>query len=120
MPHNTGCNRLIQEGKASIVCSLTEIDELCHGAHRPESVDGADGGEDERRETPYAGSGTTVLNAIGMCGTSGNVTADDVLAKLDETHPGEYSVARVMRDLGSLELEGLIDVRSGRISIIGR
>ena len=61
-----------------------------------------------------------MLNAIGMCGTSGNVTADDVLAKLDETHPGEYSVARVMRDLGSLELEGLIDVRSGRISIIGR
>lgn len=28
MPHNTGCNRLIQEGQASIICSLTDIDDI--------------------------------------------------------------------------------------------
>ena len=39
MPHNTGCNRIIQDGRAPIICSLAEIDELCHSAHRPQHVD---------------------------------------------------------------------------------
>ena len=38
MPHNTGCNRLIQEGRANIICSLTDIDEFCHASHRPQPV----------------------------------------------------------------------------------
>ena len=51
MPHNTGCNRLIQEGQASIICSLTDIDEFCHAAHRPQSADAADNDDEPSEES---------------------------------------------------------------------
>lgn len=34
-PENTGCNRLIHQGKATILISATDITGLCHPPHRP-------------------------------------------------------------------------------------
>lgn len=121
MPHNTGCNRLIQEGKASIICSLTGIDDLCHGAHRPKCADVTDDADGGRQESSYNESDTTVLDAIRTCcKTSGRISTDALIDELEKTHPGEYSVAHVMRKLGSLELDGLISMQSGQIAIIDR
>ena len=46
---------------------------------------------------------------------NGHVSADDLLDLMDKTHPGEYPISRIMRELGSLELEGRISMRSGWI-----
>ena len=34
-PENTGCNRLIHEGKAELLLSATDIQDICHPAHAP-------------------------------------------------------------------------------------
>ena len=34
-PENTGCNRLIHEGKAELLLSASDIQEICHPAHAP-------------------------------------------------------------------------------------
>ena len=118
MPHNTGCNRLIQDGRATIVCSLAEIDELCHSAHRPQHVDLPDDTEHPQESTDE--SDDAILAAIKTCAGYGgagdeSAVADDLLDLMDKTHPGEYPVSRIMRELGSLELEGRISMRSGWI-----
>lgn len=114
MPHNTGCNRLIQDGRATIICSLAEIDELCHSAHRPQHVDLPDDTEHPQESTDE--SDDAILAAIKTCAeANGHVSADDLLDLMDKTHPGEYPVSRIMRELGSLELEGRISMRSGWI-----
>ena len=114
MPHNTGCNRLIQDGRATIICSLAEIDELCHSAHRPQHVDLPDDTEHPQESTDE--SDDAILADIKTCAeANGHVSADDLLDLMDKTHPGEYPVSRIMRELGSLELEGRISMRSGWI-----
>lgn len=114
MPHNTGCNRLIQDGRATIICSLAEIDELCHSAHRPQHVDLPDDTEHPQESTDE--SDDAILAAIKTCAeANGHVSADDLLDLMDKTHPGEYPISRIMRELGSLELEGRISMRSGWI-----
>lgn len=37
MPGNSGCNRLIQEHRATIVCSVADMDDVWHAPHPPES-----------------------------------------------------------------------------------
>ena len=37
MPGNGGCNRLIQEQRATIVCSVDDMDDVWHAPHPPES-----------------------------------------------------------------------------------
>ena len=37
MPGNGGCNRLIQEQRATIVCSVADMDDVWHAPHPPES-----------------------------------------------------------------------------------
>lgn len=34
-PENTGCNRLIHEGKAELLLSASDIQDICHPAHAP-------------------------------------------------------------------------------------
>ena len=122
IPHNTGCNRLIQEGRASIICSLTETTDLCHESHRPEHVDEQNIIEnDPSPELSNDEDDDAVIAAIKTCGASTDpVCVERLLAALEQSHPGEYSVARIMRSLGALELEGRINTDSGQISIIRR
>lgn len=37
-PYNTGCNRLIYEGKASVLISATDMSDVCHQSHDPYDV----------------------------------------------------------------------------------
>ena len=114
MPHNTGCNRLIQDGRATIICSLAEIDELCHSAHRPQHVDLPDDTEHPQESTDE--SDDAILAAIKTCAeANGHVSADDLLDLMDKTASGEYPVSRITARTGSLELEGRISMRSGWI-----
>ena len=104
MPHNTGCNRLIQDGRATIICSLAEIDELCHSAHRPQHVDLPDDTEHPQESTDE--SDDAILAAIKTCAeANGHVSADDLLDLMDKTHPGEYPVSRIMRELAPWSLK---------------
>ena len=116
MPHNTGCNRLIQEGQASIICSLTDIDEFCHAAHRPQSADAADNDDEpSEKSTDTSLSQPTnataaILKAIRTCSAKyGHVLA--------ESNPGEYSISRISMELGLMELNGLICTQHGNITI---
>ena len=47
-PENTGCNRLIHEGKAELLLSASDIQEICHPTHAPihpdKPVQGGTGG----------------------------------------------------------------------------
>jgi DNA processing protein len=126
MPHNTGCNRLIQEGKASIVCSLSDIGELCHEAHRPHtttpSQDEDNPPSDDSGHCEEGGgtnaTGNDILQAIRACRSRfGDASADGILSILNESHPGEYSIATIMQELGAMELSGIITMGAGRISI---
>ena len=38
-PENTGCNRLIHEGKAELLLSASDIQDICHPAHAPIHLD---------------------------------------------------------------------------------
>lgn len=122
MPHNTGCNRLIQEGRATIICSLTDIDEFCHASHRPQPV----AIDDEQTEQPTDDvlpesddTTRTILKAIRKCDAKyGYVSTDGLLAMLAETNPGEYPIPRIVLELGVLELNGLISTQHGNITIV--
>lgn len=122
MPHNTGCNRLIQEGRATIICSLTDIDEFCHASHRPQPV----AIDDEQTEQPTDDvlpesddTTRTILKAIRKCDAKyGHVSTDGLLAMLVETNPGEYPIPRIVLELGVLELNGLISTQHGNITIV--
>ncbi len=128
IPNNTGCNRLIQEGRATIVCSLTEIGEFCHEAHRPRIIDDGDATtlRSDESQDPNAPEESAepedcdavMLRAIRKCRSAyGHVSADGLHDILERTHPGEYPITRIMRELGALELSGHIVMHSGRISI---
>ncbi|WP_142421495.1 DNA-processing protein DprA [Bifidobacterium pseudocatenulatum] len=124
MPHNTGCNRLIQEGQASIICSLTDIDEFCHAAHRPQSADAADNDDEPSEESTDTSlsqptnATAAILKAIRTCSAKyGHVSADGLLAILAESNPGEYSISRISMELGLMELNGLICTQHGNITI---
>ena len=83
-------------------------------AHRPQHVDLPD--DTEHTQEPTDESDDAILAAIKTCAeANGHVSADDLLDLMDKTHPGEYPVSRIMRELGSLELEGRISMRSGWI-----
>ena len=126
MPHNTGCNRLIQDGKASIVCSLSDISELCHEAHRPhitasskaEDLPPSDDPDHCKEDDGTNTAGNDILHAIRACRSRyGTVSADGILDMLNESHPDEYSIAAIMQELGALELSGIITMEAGRIAI---
>ena len=124
MPHNTGCNRLIQEGQASIICSLTDIDEFCHAAHRPQSADAADNDDEPSEESTDTSlsqptnATAAILKAIRTCSAKyGHVSTDGLLAILAESNPGEYSISRISMELGLMELNGLICTQHGNITI---
>ena len=126
MPHNTGCNRLIQDGKASIVCSLSDIGELCHEAHRPhitasskaEDLPPSDDPDHCKEDDGTNTTGNDILHAIRACRSRyGTVSADGILDMLNESHPDEYSIAAIMQELGALELSGIITMEAGRIAI---
>lgn len=115
MPHNTGCNRLIQDGRAPssahwrrstnyAIARIARNMSTCRDdTEHPPGID-----QDE--------SDDAILAAIKTCAeANGHVSADDLLDLMDKTHPGEYPISRIMRELGSLELEGRISMRSGWI-----
>lgn len=121
MPHNTGCNRLIQEGRANIICSLTDIDEFCHASHRPQPVviDGEQTEKPADDVLPESDDTTRIiLKAIRKCDAKyGHVSTDGLLAILAETNPEEYPISRIVLELGVLELNGLISTQHGNITI---
>ena len=136
MPNNTGCNQLIQEGRAIIICSLSSTNELCHEAHRPyidedgkapesenpKSADIPTHDDSHSREPQETGGqsshGEVVLKAIRQCHKrNGTANVDMILAILREQHGGEYSIASVMQELGALELAGRISVQSDGITV---
>ncbi|AKV56046.1 hypothetical protein AB656_01315 [Bifidobacterium actinocoloniiforme DSM 22766] len=49
-PENTGCNRLIHEGKAMILISATDLSDVCHAAHDPCLPESP--GKRDRQSTP--------------------------------------------------------------------
>ena len=55
-PENTGCNRLIHEGKAELLLSASDIQEICHPTHAPihpdKSVRGGTSGSVKTTENP--------------------------------------------------------------------
>lgn len=122
MPHNTGCNRLIQEGRANIICSLTDIDEFCHASHRPQPVviDGEQTEKPADDVLPESDDTTRIiLKAIRKCDAKyGHVSTDGLLAILAETNPEEYPISRIVLELGVLELNGLISTQHGNITIV--
>ena len=122
MPHSTGCNRLIQEGRANIICSLTDIDEFCHASHRPQPVviDGEQTEEPADDVLPESDDTTRIiLKAIRKCDAKyGHVSTDGLLAILAETNPEEYPISRIVLELGVLELNGLISTQHGNITIV--
>ncbi len=136
MPNNTGCNQLIQEGRAIIICSLGSTNELCHEAHRPHLDEGCGATESdnpknndipasdnpqsrESQETDgQSFHSETVLKAIRQCHKrNGTANVDMILAILREQHGGEYSIASVMQELGALELAGRISVQPDGINV---
>lgn len=136
MPNNTGCNQLIQEGRAAIICSLSSTNELCHEPHRPridEVIKYSESGNPENGDVPShdeprppkhsesdvrSAHGETVPKAIRQCHRqNGMANVDMILAVLREQHDGECSVASIMQELGALELAGRISVQQNGITI---
>lgn len=136
MPNNTGCNQLIQDGRAIIICSLSSTNELCHEPHRPRieerigtpesekaKGDGIPAHDDPRSPEPRETDGQsslseTVLKAIRRCHKrNGMANVDMILAILREQQDRDCSVASVMQELGALELAGRISVQSDGITI---
>ena len=113
----------MQEGQASIICSLTDIDEFCHAAHRPQSADAADNDDEPSEESTDTSlsqptnATAAILKAIRTCSAKyGHVSTDGLLAILAESNPGEYSISRISMELGLMELNGLICTQHGNIT----
>ncbi|MBT1176226.1 DNA-processing protein DprA [Bifidobacterium callimiconis] len=141
-PYNTGCNRLVHDGKAVLLASATDIGDICHAEHTPylsvtpcaAAVD-----EDNRFDTGHADTDRTdgvtpndsdiadplqsmMMTAIRALRRRDTVcTADTLLAELRSRHPGKViSVAGAQQALTALETSGRIAVDAdGTIAIAG-
>lgn len=123
-PYNTGCNRLVHDGKAVLLASATDLGDICHAEHTPylsvSSCESDVGGAGTRTNTaddagqngdaPDDGDITDPLQSMTLTAIRVMLrrrticTADTILAELRGRHPGKViSVAGAQRALTALE-----------------
>ncbi|NEG96062.1 DNA processing protein DprA [Bifidobacterium sp. SMB2] len=125
-PYNTGCNRLVHDGKATLLVSATDIGDICHAGHDPrirsgtaaetppiprgeETEDAAETGETLNRQQ------RAVVTAIRSCRRRHvAATPDTILDYLRRRHPSwRCSAATVQITLAALEAARIIDMTGG-------
>lgn len=101
-PFNAGCNALIQDGKATLLTSATDIAGICHDAHEPFSINSGDVSAGER----------AAIAAIRSCHRKNiPATPQNMLVYLDRCHFSLGIDATTLTGLiGTLETRGLIAV----------
>lgn len=114
-PRNAGCNALIRDNKAVILCSVHDIDTICHKAHARST----------NSQVTDASHEALVLQAISQCAKERrSVSIDDLLVSLQQMSTRTWSAAMtpqlLTQLLGIMELEGLIRFECGRISVARR
>lgn len=129
-PYNTGCNRLVHDGKAVLLASATDISEICHPEHTPYLLDTP---HDEPSDDDESGGDTTItiedplqtmmLTAIRSLGRERIVcTMDTVIARIRDRHPGKViGIAAAQRALAALEAAEVITLDAdGTIGVTRR
>lgn len=130
-PFNTGCNRLISEGKASILNSLDALADFAHAPHAPFFPSDTasytdDGSSNTDREAPddRQGDGTPivseqeVLSAIRSCQRRNDTSPDALARYLRRKHPDRRCTpAGLAGILGRLESQARIIREQGTIRI---
>ncbi|NMN01464.1 DNA-processing protein DprA [Bifidobacterium panos] len=114
MPHNAGCNRLISRAEALILTSPPDIREFCHAPHPPL---GSDGFNDKETDGPPAGddhltdSQRTLIDTIRLCHRRHLTATPDALLScmMRQANASKPTIAQIMADLGTLEVQGLVE-----------
>ncbi len=112
-PRNAGCNALIRDNKAVILCSVHDIDTICHEAHA-RATDPCMGDESS------GSNETMILRAIRRCKAHHQkATVDVILDALRQTQPPTSSQPMtpqlLTQSLGMMELHGSIRFDQGII-----
>ncbi|PJM73125.1 DNA processing protein DprA [Bifidobacterium primatium] len=127
-PYNTGCNRLVHDGKATLLASATDIGDICHAGHDPLIRPVAErNAPPEPRDEEAGETGTdgtlnrqqrAVVTAIRSCRRRHvAATPDTILDYLRRRHPSwRCSAATVQITLAALETARIIDM-TGRDGI---
>lgn len=129
-PFNTGCNRLIHDGKAILLHSATDISSCCHERHEPHDAGAAvtdaetSGDEAEVRDSPRSGhddGGSMILTAIRSCARRHVAATADEISGYLATKPSTSALTfgEVIATLGRMEARGEIAMRDdGTVRIV--
>ncbi|MBW3087824.1 DNA-processing protein DprA [Bifidobacterium sp. 82T24] len=126
-PYNTGCNRLVHEGKAVLLASATDVSDICHAPHDAVGDDGGnerdDGADPTRTDAPADPLQRAVTSAIRSCGRRHvAATPDAILDHLSTngTSP-PCDAATLQLTLAALEARDIIVIGAdGVISLVPR
>ena len=132
-PHNAGCNKLIRDHQAILLMSADDTREICHQAHHPVTVIGNDTENCQQSQnapsqedisaisslqqalvTPEDDGYRTLATAIRRCRAQ-RLRAD--IETVTSCMDGAPSMSDIFALLGRLELEGLITINNGVISL---
>lgn len=132
-PHNAGCNKLIRDHQAILLMSADDTREICHQAHHPITTTGNDTENCQQSQnapsqedisaisSPQQALVTTeddgyrtLATAIRRCRAQ-RLRAD--IETVTSCMDGAPSMSDIFALLGRLELEGLITINNGVISL---
>lgn len=116
LPNNAGCNMLIHDGKAMMICSHRDIEDIYPNSHHylPHSLSNNESIPDTCNDLQKL-----ILKAIHKC------KHNKVCANIDNIHEviaksetnGDFSISQISGELAILELDGLIKSKNGVFSI---
>lgn len=123
-PRNAGCNLLIRDNKATILCALHDITDICHQPHaaRTAQTQAApqNGTVPDAQAQEHDAARAAVLKAVRRCRSQHlSPTVDELLGALQaDTSPAVESLNTpqgLMSTLGAMEMDGALCMHQGRI-----
>lgn len=121
-PGNSGCNRLIADGKAQLLASYESVEDICHSQHAPAYPDtvrsdtaGTVGQQartqssDTQERSPSDGLQERILNALG----NQPMRLEDLHQTLMHDDATTPAVQDILTALGLLELDGMVEHTAG-------
>lgn len=125
---NAGCNSLIHDGKAMIVCS-THAEDMCHERHPPRVVVNETGDAAEGRDCGEGAAGNggdvgterdvrarMVMDAVRLCMRRHEPPTFERIRQMMASKDADRPVWDVLETIGEMELAGTITMTGGVIT----
>lgn len=114
-PGNSGCNRLIADGKAQLLASCETVDGICHSPHTPAHADTSPAAPSSSPQSagvpaPHASDGLQerVFSVLGGMAARRPAGLEDLHRALLRDGAAAPTVQELLATLGMMELDGVV------------